>query len=842
MKKLFVSELDTALGRRIVEKFGRTQEFEIVGTTRSDPVRAGLSPEEAADEMAKPLPPWVKEIVPAYVNDPVEFKKKVLDADVIICPMRDSAQEAAAAIRMLANMPFDVEKTFVLVSSTLTWADTYTRQKAEEAAARFEERQAALEAGEELDEEPEEAAEPEEVPVFGEDAYQKRTPHRRYQHWKDVEHSVKAANSDTLHTYVLFSGLTYGGGEDMLEPIFKAAWHLEPLPMITDGANTVPMIHIDDLATAVFKAGTYLEVLPARYILGVDRGNHTWGQVLKAINTALGGGESVIEPRVGSVAHSDWMTIDIKLEGSTINDLVDESEWAAPEGFVAAAEKVAAEYREARGLTPVRAAIVGPPQSGKSTLAEEFAKVYSVERVTSQDIIDNYVAYRDKLITDIAAHRKMRLLEKKRAEELEKKRAAEEAAAAAAEEAAAAAAGEDGEADAEADAAADKTAEDAAAAKRDDDEEPFNVSFEVDAPIAAPAAEDGDEPAAEGDAAKDADDEPAAAVDPAANDDEDDEILNKMKDDLSAANKVLALKLKGRFVDAAMAVMGRFTLLRQTSKNQGYILDGFPRNVKQAANLFMVGDIPLPEFDDEGALPADEEADPAALLAAADDALLFDWAFVASCDENIMLARCNESNPHASLENFYRRLAQYKADNGSKKPAQGLEAWLGAILTNKETAPRSVSVLQLDMSNCTTLEAIQRPMDTIRRAVGPAHVLRPTPAEIVAEREAKILADERARIAELHRVEEEQRAADEAAAAKTLLHKKDLRRLESVAQERVEAAAVTAMTMQDYQMKLIVPAVTAAMTHVAQLRPEDAVNSLADYLFTYEPNDTLPRK
>jgi adenylate kinase len=327
------------------------------------------------------------------------------------------------------------------------------------------------------------------------------------------------------------------------------------------------------------------------------------------------------------------------------------------------------------------------------------------------------------------------------------------------------------------------------------------------------------------------------AADPAADDDEDDEALAKLKEELAATLRVLALKAGGRFVDAALATMLRYTLATKACRNQGYVLDNFPKTVRQASTAFVVGDIALPEPDEDGLIVEDPaDADPSALIAAVDDALLFDTAVVLAADEALLEARCGAA-PDALAE-MHRRLAAFKAANTAQpKPPTGFKAWLQAIQTNKEAAPRCVSLHEHDTTNddaeCSSSMAV------VTEAIGAPRFIHPTPVEILQGRRQLELDAESARLAALV-ASEEQAARDGAAAAEARkATQNDDRRLASVGVERREAAAMAALPMQAYLVTHMLPAVTAAMQHVAELRPDDPVDSLADRLFHYVPNDKL---
>lgn len=82
-----------------------------------------------------------------------------------------------------------------------------------------------------------------------------RKPNKKYERMRELEmRALNVANKrKNLKIYVLSSGIVYGNGEDILFDLFKKAWMKpdEELPIIGDGSNIIPMIHVADLAELV---------------------------------------------------------------------------------------------------------------------------------------------------------------------------------------------------------------------------------------------------------------------------------------------------------------------------------------------------------------------------------------------------------------------------------------------------------------------------------------------------------------------------------------------------------------------------------------------------------------
>ncbi|CUG85763.1 Hypothetical protein, putative [Bodo saltans] len=910
MKRLFITELDTALGRRVTEKFGLAKEYHISGTVR-DPVAA------AANKLS-----FVDEISPSYAEDAVEFKRRVLDSDIIICALTDSVLEAEASIKMLAHTTFETEKNFVLVSSMMTWTNTFAAQRAEELAEKARERQELIDAGEEVPEEEELLPEPteEDLPVFTDDQYQKRVPHARYQHWRDLEHLTKTANSETLHTNIIFSGVTYGRGEEngsVMHDLFRSAWHGQSLPLFTAGSNVVPMIHREDLASLVYKVGSSSDVVAQRYILGVDRGNCNLNTIIKSINDTLGSGKShlVAPSQLVVIPGSDRFTVDLRTEPGAAIELLEEADWVSVEGFSVNIEKIADEYKKFRGVTPIRSVIVGPPLAGKSKIASVVAQRYRIQHLTVSDIIRSYETNLSDMrleLTDARAQRraakKQADIDAKNAEEAE--RAAEAAAAAGGEEAAVVrddpdAEGEDGEGKKGDDGNDENQTMDDSSAQRDD---VSDIDFDDVLPALAEADgainEDG-----EGGAA--AADEGAAPQEEAIDPDEDeDEKIAKLKEDIAAAEKVVLLRRKNilrfdpnataivegegegeedaaeaapgdeeageggeegqsqaaasppppenpfvrqRFIDEALAVMTRWRLGRKDCKNQGYVLDGFPKTVRQAALTFTSGELTVPEPEDLASLPSDggDEGEDGALNPV-DDKLFPENVLVLTVDDahlQLLQSRSidepgkditKELPDHNSTANFLRRLAEFKKSHTkSNRPQRSVPTWWKSVITAVEPpqAPRSVRVTEYDGARFQS--ELEDMMSEVYDSLGEPHFYRPTPEEIREAASNDLLRAEKVRLDAERKEEEARKEAkrlEEIALQESLKHK---RRYETVQREQQEALILKSLPAQDYLMRYVVPALTAGIEHTTQLRPEDPLDALAEYLFAYTARTNL---
>lgn len=105
---------------------------------------------------------------------------------------------------------------------------------------------------------------------FTEGDYQKRKASAEYAKIKEVEDRVLTFKKEGVRTFVISAGVLYGLGEAIFNHHFERAWKQDPqkLPIVGEGKNFVPTIHVKDLARMVKKI---FEAPPeTKYIFGID--------------------------------------------------------------------------------------------------------------------------------------------------------------------------------------------------------------------------------------------------------------------------------------------------------------------------------------------------------------------------------------------------------------------------------------------------------------------------------------------------------------------------------------------------------------------------------------------
>ena len=135
----------------------------------------------------------------------------------------------------------------------------------------------------------------------------------------------------------------------------QAAWHLSPaaLPILGSGDNALPTIHIRDLCQVL--QGVSESLPETRYVLAVDDGQSTQGEIAAAVSATLGTGkvasikkEDALQNPDFSQREYDSLLTKLRLEGNSVKTL--KVQWESQGGLIEALDAVTADFKKSRHL------------------------------------------------------------------------------------------------------------------------------------------------------------------------------------------------------------------------------------------------------------------------------------------------------------------------------------------------------------------------------------------------------------------------------------------------------------------------------------------------------------
>ncbi|XP_077411418.1 adenylate kinase 7 isoform X9 [Vanacampus margaritifer] len=247
-------------------------------------------------DVLEEITPYVLE---AYTRPSREnILQKLMECDIIIYNITqhpEQVEEARWAVTALhaEKNNFQQQKTFILISTVMTWACSEPINS------------------DEL-----------ELP-FTDDDFRRRKPHPNFQKHLELEKTVaKLGKMDRalFSTYVVVSGLQYGVGEQVFHLFFKMSWlgQENEIPVFGEGNNIVPTIHVSDLASVVKKI---IEHQPKPfYLVAVDYSNNTMEDIVKPIRMCVLG-----PPAVGKSSVSQQICNHYKLHHIKLNETISET-------------------------------------------------------------------------------------------------------------------------------------------------------------------------------------------------------------------------------------------------------------------------------------------------------------------------------------------------------------------------------------------------------------------------------------------------------------------------------------------------------------------------------------
>eukprot|EP00003_Mantamonas_plastica_P025741 TRINITY_DN5110_c0_g1_i7.p1 TRINITY_DN5110_c0_g1~~TRINITY_DN5110_c0_g1_i7.p1 ORF type:complete len:784 (+),score=355.99 TRINITY_DN5110_c0_g1_i7:218-2353(+) len=667
-------------------------------------------------------------------------------------------------------------------------------------------------------------AEEDEDPVIHEEEFKRRKAHPEYQANKDVEKVVAKARSETLLTYVVGAGLVYGQEESMLHYYFRDAWegNSESLPIIGDGENFVPTIHVKDLAAAVLKVLN--EQPKTKYILAVDEGRNTQAEIIQSIADTLGTGkvrnisveDAALIPQL-SEHDVHLLCVDLQLESGFIREVTEdeegepiEFEWHCEQGFVEGIAEVVQEYRVKRNLTPLKVFIEGPPASGKSYYAAKLAAEYKLHHIVVKDVVQQVLEEREDLLEEVL-------------EEIEElAREAEEEAEAEARDK------EEDEEDSDADMSSDDEGEDyegeeliVPTEEEEDEEEEENEREGM-----LQGNEEGEEGEETGQEVEQGEETGEGTTIPAVP-------KSRIPQLADIPNQYLVLIMR--------EVIGS-----NKCANQGYILDGFPTSLEQAQELFKY----VIEEDEDGNVDVPEDFEEGQL----DPRLVPDFVIVLEASDKFLRERVMDlseeqvEGTNYNEEDMKRLLTEYRNrydDSNEKTVVTFLDEQEAQILrvdveqlSNQGQGVSTSSTLQTNGADKALVdddEVVDPLFESMIKLIGAPHNYGPTKEEIEAKEQRKL---EKEQLLEEH-VQQEIARRDQEEEDERRKHNEEITmRLGEIEQQEREALEALSMPLRSYLVVNVLPTLSEGLIQVSKLRPQDPVDYLAEYLFKHNPSNS----
>ena len=319
------------------------------------------SPAELIGTVGQTAQPYLSQTIPS--DNPDLILQAMQGSHVVVFDVFSTSVETIEwAITSLKSATTAQKQVFILVSSVWTWAKTKTIREPVS----------------------EEEGSPTRPVAFESDNWHERVAPSKYQAWRTLESLVLAADGGRLKTFVVCSGFMYGNGErGIFYSAFQSAYWgdqegLASLSLSRDAY--LPCVHVRDVARIVkLLAGDETLTGDERYIVAVDSGDFTQGQLLASIAKSIGNFELPQAPPVeASLLSSDrWPLVDMRFKASPfLRKSFFFSKTKA--GLVCCINDLVDEFRSYRNLKAARVVITGPPCSGKSTVAESLASVLHV--------------------------------------------------------------------------------------------------------------------------------------------------------------------------------------------------------------------------------------------------------------------------------------------------------------------------------------------------------------------------------------------------------------------------------------------------------------------------------
>ncbi|KAL1461762.1 hypothetical protein WDU94_013634 [Cyamophila willieti] len=242
----------------------------------------------------------------------------------------------------------------------------------------------------------------------------RRKPHPDYENVTELETLCLDAKRDLkknkkFHLHILGCGIPYGLDQDIFYHWFAMGYinvDLTSLPVINEGHNTVPTVHIEDVVKIIDHLVESPSEVKKSYIIAVAVENEasSLADIVKAISRVftkdgLVKRESLEEFSKGyplNLVYSedqkktalDLLTTNLPIESNFVEEFGDELN-LNPRNIVGSIERTVKDFMKCYNLKPIKLLIHGPRFTGKTDLARKLAEYYGLKYLNPEDILEH---------------------------------------------------------------------------------------------------------------------------------------------------------------------------------------------------------------------------------------------------------------------------------------------------------------------------------------------------------------------------------------------------------------------------------------------------------------------